>query len=515
MAPRRAKRLSQQATLRAKKRPGRAKPIDAPTTEGASAPAERRGPRPLALHLKLADLLWSSLRAALPALVAQNMARQSGVLLSPGPQSPGAPPPPDPPRDLANELAELSAKHLGPKHPGPKHPGQSRGAASPDVKNLADDLPTLIDAVDRVGERRLLTFAEGVRAYRAHAHRRALPEPPVLWRQGTTRLLDYGVPGARRPLTVLVIPSLVNRGTILDLTAETSLMRFLARQGMRPLLVDWDAPGARERAFDLSDYIADRLTGALDAAVAAAGGPVALVGYCMGGNLALALALRRPDAVRGLACLATPWDFLAGGPLSQPLEPTSIASLAAAVAALPEFPVDLLQAMFASLDPALVGRKFRAFAGSQADDTAGLFVAIEDWVNDGVPLASKVARDCLIGWYGENRPARGEWLVAGEAVRPERLQCPALLIMPQRDRIVPPASSSALAAALPRARSLSVPCGHVAMIVGPQAPRQTWQPLTHWLRGLMSSRPTTSARSRRAAKRPSGRATGSSSSRRT
>jgi polyhydroxyalkanoate synthase len=310
---------------------------------------------------------------------------------------------------------------------------------------------------------------------------------------------------------VLVVPSLVNRAYVLDLTEKTSLMRHLARQGFRPFLVDWDAPGAREKSFALDDYIAGRLEGALDAAVAAHGGPVAVLGYCMGGNLALALALRRPRDITGLACLATPWDFHADGPISAPLAPGVAASLAAAIAALPEFPVDLLQAMFASLDPFLVNRKYRAFgahmekqgafganqktqaasgvrsdkgAGAKNEDANRLFVAIEDWVNDAVPLASKVASECLIGWYGENASLNGRWMVAGRAVRPAELQRPALVIIPARDRIVPPASAMALAKAMPEAQIVTVPSGHVAMVVGEHGPRLTWAPLTAWLGSL-------------------------------
>jgi polyhydroxyalkanoate synthase len=404
----------------------------------------------LALHLASAGAAWTSLRAALPLIAA-------GTFPWPAPLADAA-------ADLQRELAR-----------------RPRGPS---------DAEELAGAIDRVGERRFLDFAAGVAAYRDHLYRRTLREPPVLWRDGTTRLLDYGFGKSGSGVTLLVIPSLVNRAHVLDLTAETSLLRHLAKLGHRPLLVDWDAPGEAERAFDLTDYIAGRLGHALDAAVAAAGGPVVLLGYCMGGNLALALAQLRGTQVAGLALLATPWDFQADGPIKAPLDEASAASLSAAFAALPELPVDLLQAMFASLDPFLVSRKYRAFAAQQASadgkakENGALFVALEDWVNDGVPLASKVAAECLVGWYGRNAPARGLWQVAGETIVPERWNKPALLLLPQHDRIVPPASSSALAEAMSQATAIRVASGHVAMIVGRQAAQQTWTPIAEWLAGL-------------------------------
>ena len=402
------------------------------------------GPRPLALHLASAGTAWASLRAALPLIV-------SGGFPWPAP--------------LAAEAAALQ---------------QALGAIN--AEDLADG--DLLAAVDRAGEDRFLDFAAGVAAYRAHPYRRMLKEPPVLWREGTTRLLDYGTGG--RGSAVLVVPSLVNRGHVLDLTAKTSLLRYLAARGHRPLLVDWDAPGEVERGFDLSDYIAGRLGGALDAATYAAGGPVPLIGYCMGGNLALALAQLRPESVSALALLATPWDFQTeSAPIQAPLDAANAATLMAAFAALKEFPVDLLQAMFASLDPYLVARKYRAFAKSQqAGENGELFVALEDWANDGVPLAAKVAAECLVGWYGQNAPLNGAWRVGGETIDPARCDKPALLLMPQQDKIVPPASSAALAAALPNATAVKVQSGHVAMIVGRQARAQSWEPLADWLDGM-------------------------------
>src|SRR3546814_17470322 len=103
--------------------------------------------------------------------------------------------------------------------------------------------------------------------------------------------------GRRGGIPVLVVPSLFNRGYILDLSAGRSFLRWLADQGFRPFLVDWDSPGEAERRFDLTDYVAGRLEAALNVVLDATGGrPVAVLGYCMGGLLALALAQRRRRA---------------------------------------------------------------------------------------------------------------------------------------------------------------------------------------------------------------------------
>ncbi len=146
----------------------------------------------------------------------------------------------------------------------------------------------------------------GIAAYRADPYVREMRDPPEVWDEGETRLLDYGGSGP----AVMFVPSLINRAYILDLMEGGSMLRWLAGQGVHPYLLDWGWPGEVERGFSLTDYIAGRL----ERALAAVPGPVVLAGYCMGGLLALAAAARRPESVAGLALLATPWDFHAGGP---------------------------------------------------------------------------------------------------------------------------------------------------------------------------------------------------------
>jgi polyhydroxyalkanoate synthase subunit PhaC len=345
---------------------------------------------------------------------------------------------------------------------------------------LADAAPdAFAAALDRELRERADVFLRGLEAYRHHPYERVLEDPPVVWREGTTRLLDYA-PGGGLP--VLVVPSLINRAYILDLNAERSLLRYLAKHGLRPLLVDWDKPGSLERGFTLGDYIAGRLDAAFEAAVVHAGAPMAVLGYCMGGLLALALAQRRRHDVASLALLATPWDFHAEQ-AGQARVLGALAPLAdVTFGPLGELPVDVLQALFLSLDPLLALRKFSRFAALDPRSAeAREFVALEDWLNDGVPLALPVARECLGQWYGANEPGNGNWRVAGTPITPARFDAPALVVVPARDRIVPPASALALAAALPRARRLDPPLGHIGMIVGGHAMRDVWQPLTRWL----------------------------------
>ncbi len=348
----------------------------------------------------------------------------------------------------------------------------------------AADPETFRSALEQELSSRHLAFLDGLEAFRARARDPRPQRPPVLWKTGTTSLLDYGAPGDCKGRPVLVIPSLINRSYILDLTRKVSLMRYLSGRGMRPLLVDWGTPGPGDLNLSLDDYIGRRLVDALDVACSVSGERrVPVIGYCMGGTLAVALADLVGERISALVALAAPWDFHAphNGPSSRLAAFSPL--LEAFIAANGCLSAELLQSTFFWIDPTQSWHKFRRFAEvSQNSREAELFVAVEDWVNDGVPLAGPVAQTCLAGWYMNNEPAAGRWRVAGETINPARIRVPALVVVPARDRIVPPKSAAPLADRIPKARRMTPRTGHIGMIVGSRMTDRLWRPLLNWLR---------------------------------
>ena len=423
-----------------------------PNGPGRPGPLLRRGPRPLLLHLMLAQLRSAMSLATLPAA----WTGSSGAW--PGWKAEGI-----------GRIAEALCRQRGAQS------GAWPGAGAEAAQAFARGVVRELGRADRA-------LVAGIAAYRRHPYVRRLADPPAIWAEGGSRLLDFG--GQGRP--VLVVPSLINRAYVLDLAEGASFMRWLAASGVRAVLLDWGWPGAAERQFTLTDYVAGRMMRAAEAVQAAAGEAPVLVGYCMGGTMAAGAAALRPGLFAAFAALATPWDFHApdGGAQGR-----SLAALVPLVEPLFAFngtlPIDGLQLLFAALDPFAIADKYRAFARlDPAGARAERFVALEDWLNDGVPLAAPVARTCLAEWYGRNDTGRSTWRVAGLAVRPEAIALPAFVAIPARDRIVPPESAEALAARLPRAVVHRPAAGHIGMAAGSTAERALWQPFRRWLSTL-------------------------------
>lgn len=302
----------------------------------------------------------------------------------------------------------------------------------------------------------------------AHAGQARLLHPVAAKSGAASDSAPEGKAAARTP--VVLVPSLVNSHEILDLSEQASLARYLARAGHDPWLVDWGMPAAQDSQLDLAGHVEQRLLPLL----AAIGRPVILVGYCLGGTLALAAAQRMPTAA--LAVIAAPWRF----DQYPEADRTVLAKLWQDARPLCErfgyVPMEVLQSGFWSLDPERTVRKYAAFAEMEPGSTEEqAFLTVEDWANEGAPLTFAAARDLFESFYGANDPGAGRWMIGGEAAAPAALRCPTLSIRSTTDRIVPAAVTPDLG------ETLESRLGHVGMIVSHKAPAQIWQPLSQWL----------------------------------
>lgn len=314
-------------------------------------------------------------------------------------------------------------------------------------------------------------FLRGVARYQASDFVRLPTSCPVIATQGLSRVLDYGpVDG----VPVLVLPSLINPATVLDLLPGHSLLEAMCASGVRPLLIDWGEPDALTRQYDLDDFVQRQALPLLLATTARLTAPVGLLGYCLGGTLSMALATLAADHITRLALLATPWDWNGYAAAHRTAIGELIDTAGPALNSLGVLPADSLQAIFAGLDPELVVRKFAAFAATpEPSAAADLFVALEDWSNSGPALAAPIAQQLFGDWM---RHGRTGW----PGIDPATVRQPCLLVTAARDRIVPPASALPLARLLPNATHLALDAGHVGMVVGSQAPQRTWAPLSRW-----------------------------------
>jgi polyhydroxyalkanoate synthase len=190
--------------------------------------------------------------------------------------------------------------------------------------------------------------------------------------------------------------------------------------------------------------------------------PPVLVGYCLGGTMAIAAAAPHAGAGshhRRALALSGLWRTAR---LRSPSCGTRHSRLRASSAWCRW---KCSRPAFWQLDPARTIAKFERFAGWQSGSAAAMpFVALEDWANGGAPLTLCGAATVRRLLPAPICPAQGRWQVGGDG-HPD-LACstsPSILRLHHRPHR--PRGSA------PRLGEATLSIGHVGMIVGGPRPR--------------------------------------------
>ena len=302
----------------------------------------------------------------------------------------------------------------------------------------------------------------GLQAYeRAPRGERLPPRQEIAHARGAC-LRDHGGDGP----PAILIPSLINPPSVLDLDPEVSLANVIAGMGRRTLLLDWGEARSRS-GLTVAGHIEELLL----PLVCEIGGSAALIGYCLGGTMAIAAANVTP--CERVVTLASPWDFFRYSQASRDALQDMWRHSKGTARALGALPMEVLQAAFWSLDPERTVRKFAEFGSvDTGSPEAQRFVALEDWANEGEPLPYPAAKELIEDLFDRNLSGSGEWRVGGRTIS-DGLAMPALHLTAERDLIAP-------AVTAPPGNVIGIASGHVGMIVG-SARAQLHQALRNFL----------------------------------
>lgn len=323
----------------------------------------------------------------------------------------------------------------------------------------------------------LQAFFKGIQKYQQHEFKRTMPPLPVVWEEGQAKLIRAQQGEVIYNVPVVLVPSMVNKSDILDLLPDRSLLRWLAAQGFDAYLFDWGDPVQDGAQGSFDSALSNRLLPAIESL----GKPALLLGYCMGGLFTAAASVLRPDLVQGCLLLATPWNFhdekAAMKNRLTLMKPMAVPYMKQ----YSRLPDSWMQAVFATLDPEGNIKKFSSFAGMpDGDAREQVFVAVEDWLNEGIDLPADIATICMDEWYEQNLPYKGEWVVCGEKIIAANLKVPTFVIAAKDDRIVPPDSALAFADQRVKGERLICATGHVGLIAGRNAIETIWRPMAEW-----------------------------------
>jgi polyhydroxyalkanoate synthase len=304
----------------------------------------------------------------------------------------------------------------------------------------------------------------------------------VVHEENKWKLLRYQVPGAVVKYTepVLLVPSLINRHYVLDLLPGKSFAEWLCLQGFDVYCIDWGTPGDEDRYLSL-DTIFDRYVGRAIKKTATTAGveKIHVLGYCLGGTMAVCHTALRPEKVLTLTALATPIVFSDDGLLSKWTNVTTLKPKAIADG-LGNVPWQLLHATFKMLRPTLDLSKAVHVLDRQWDDESFEgFLALETWGNDSVSFPGACFTRYIEDLYQNDALIRGTFELSGKRIHLSDVKCPTHVVTFEHDHIVPWKGARALVDEISATDKewLHLSGSHVGAVVSKSATTKLWPKL--------------------------------------
>ncbi len=294
-----------------------------------------------------------------------------------------------------------------------------------------------------------------------------------IYRFGTMRVFRYQpvteIPQGKTPL--LLVPSMINRAYIMDLMDGSSLAGYLVCQGVPTYLIDWGTPGTEHNHLSFGFYVDDMTTLAVDAVLRdAKATTLGMLGYCMGGTMALIHAALHPKRIDRLTLLAAPINFHDDGVLSQWARKESF-PVDRVVEVLGQMDKMMLQTSFQWLKPLSQLQKLKnLYEGAANPKMVSSFVHLESWLNDNVCVPGQAYREYVTTCYHDNALVNGTLKVNDRPVSLTQVTCPMLNVMAKKDHIVPVESSRIVSTLVSGpVTEVLIDAGHIGVAMGSKA----------------------------------------------
>jgi polyhydroxyalkanoate synthase len=250
-------------------------------------------------------------------------------------------------------------------------------------------------------------------------------------------------------------------------------------------MIDWGLPRAEDKRLRLEDYVLDFIPECIALTQKDSGeDDVSVVGYCMGGLLAVLYAALNPGGpLKNLVCFTTPVNFQ-GMELFSLWTDKRYFDVDRVVDALGNVPPELLVAAFDMLRPASkVAGQVKLWDNMWNDDFVKSFRMFDRWANDQIPFPGECFRQLTKELMWEDRLLNDEFTLDGRPVHLRDVTVPFIHLMAEHDHIVPQAASAPLAGLIGSEdkREVVLKGGHVSLVAGGNAVYRLWPQVDSWL----------------------------------
>ncbi|MBI2791808.1 MAG: alpha/beta fold hydrolase [Gammaproteobacteria bacterium] len=239
---------------------------------------------------------------------------------------------------------------------------------------------------------------------------------------------------------VLILPAWIMKYYILDLSPNNSLVKWLVEQGHTVFMVSWRNPDSGDRDLGMDDYYRQGARAAIDiASTILPEAKINLVGYCLGGTLAMitAAAMTREgdDRLNSLTLLAAQGDFSDAGELRLFATESEISFLKNMMWEKGYLDTKQMAGSFQML------RTYDLIWSKMVDDYLhGIRRGMTDllaWNADATRMPYKMHSEYLEKLFLKNDFAEGRFTVEGEPIAAENIQIPIFAVGTEKDHVAP------------------------------------------------------------------------------
>lgn len=311
----------------------------------------------------------------------------------------------------------------------------------------------------------------------------------IIWTKNKARLYRYEPTVEKRyPIPILLIYALINRSYVLDLMPGNSLVEYLIGQGFDVYMLDWGTPAEEDQKLSFEHYVLDYIPRAIKKVLEAAqADEITILGFCMGGTMTAMYASLFPGKpLKNLILLTTPIDFtpdtmgLYGTWMNaKHFNPDPL------VEAFGNIPGDVIDTGNRMVKPVTnyIGTYVTMWERILQDKPMDTWLAMNKWVNDGVPFAGEAFRQWIRDFYQQNKLVKGEIKLRGRRVDLHNITVPLLNIAGTKDHIctLPQADATMRLVGSQDKEFFVLDAGHIGLLTGGDAKRTLWPKIRTWL----------------------------------
>jgi len=317
------------------------------------------------------------------------------------------------------------------------------------------------------------------------------PAPSSIIDEGPQRTVHRYRPTtrARRHAPVLLVPPLAAPARCFDLRRGASLVQHLVALGYPTYLVDYGPIAFSDRQLGLEHWVDDVIPNAVEAVTEdAAGLPVQLVGWCLGGIMSVLAVAGNELPVGSVSLIASPFDFAkvrTMAPIRRLAELTGGRLVTGLYSALGGAPAPLVSLGFqlTALDKR-VTKPLTIIRHINDRDLLAHIEAVDDYMAHMLAYPGRTFAQLYHRFFRINDLADGRVELSDRTIDIADVDVPALVVAGTNDVLAPAEAVLAaeeLLTGTPVVRVERAPGGHLGVLTGRGARLATWRYLDEFL----------------------------------